>query len=392
MRISATRATQFGAEPREWARIRAARSAFRVSITPPSSRTLRRCRSRVDLSRLLSPAARLPIARLILAMMCVPVWAPLSWCQDNGTDQKVFQGNGAEIVVTVHDISGNPITAAVAVKLYRNGTILTGQGATTRGSFVFVVTTLGDFTVAVEPAGYPSVRKDFSVMAPERTQVDVYLRADPGLVGVASVPGRPLLAPKAKDAFDKGLKALSADKIGSAEKYVSEAARLAPGHPDVLYVQGVLYLKQKNWTEAQTALEKATQIDPSHARAFAALGMALSDQGKYEAAIAPLEKALKLDGSVGWETHWPLAKAYYRHEQYEDALRASQLALAESKGRAPEIALLVAQSQTAVGQYDEAAETLRQFVKEHGERPEAATAKRWLERLAASGRIGNGKQ
>ena len=319
--------------------------------------------------------------RLILVMLCVSAWAPLSWCQDSGTDQKVFQGNGAEIVVTVHDISGNPITAPVAVKLYRNGTILTGQGATTRGSFVFVVTTLGDFTVAVEPAGFPSVRKDFSVMAPERTQVDIYLRADAGFGGVAGVPGRPVLAPKAKDAFDKGLKALSVDKMGNAEKYVSEAARLAPGHPDVLYVQGVLYLKQKNWAEAQTALEKATQVDPSHARAFAALGMALSDQGKYDAAIAPLERALQLDGSVGWETHWALAKAYYRHEQYEDALCASQLALVESKGRAAEIALLVAQSLTAVGRYDDAAQMLREFVKEHGERPEAATAKRWLQKL-----------
>ena len=195
------------------------------------------------------------------------------------------------------------------------------------------------------------------------------------------MPGRPVLAPKAKDAFDKGLKALSVDKMGNAEKYVSEAARLAPGHPDVLYVQGVLYLKQKNWAEAQTALEKATQVDPSHARAFAALGMALSDQGKYDAAIAPLERALQLDGSVGWETHWALAKAYYRHEQYEDALCASQLALVESKGRAAEIALLVAQSLTAVGRYDDAAQTLREFVKEHGERPEAATAKRWLQKL-----------
>jgi len=368
MRVSATRATQFGAEPSEWARIRVGRSASPVSIG----------------SRLLSATVGLlSIARLVLAVLWVLVFAPPSWCQGTDPEAKVFQGNGAEIAITVRDSSGDPIIAPVAVKLYRNGTILTGQGATTRGKMVFVVTTLGEFTVAVESAGYPSVQKEISVMAPERTQVDIYLRADSGLRSAAGMPGRPLLAPKAKDAFDKGLKALSADKIGSAEKYVSEAARLAPGHPDVLYVQGVLYLKQKNWAEAQAALEKATQIDPSHARAFAALGMAMSDQGKHDAAIAPLEKALQLDPSVGWETHWALAKAYYQHEQYEDALRASQLGLVESKGRAPEIALLVAQSLTAVGRYDDAAQTLREFVKEHGERPEAATAKRWLQKLEA---------
>ena len=32
--------------------------------------------------------------------------------------------------------------------------------------------------------------------------------------------------------------------------------RLAPGHPDVLYVQGVLWLKQRNWVQAQDVLEK----------------------------------------------------------------------------------------------------------------------------------------
>jgi Flp pilus assembly protein TadD len=367
MRVSRTWATQFGADSSEWARIRVARSAPPVRIR----------------SRLLSAAARLPIARLVLAMLCALVCAPPSRCQGTDPEAKVFQGNGAEIAVTVRDSSGDPIIAPVAVKLYRNGTILTGEGATTRGKMVFVVTTLGEFTVAVESAGYPSVQKEISVMAPERTQVDVYLRPDASFGSVAGVPGKPLLAPKAKDAFDKGLKALSADKIGSAEKYVTEAARLAPGHPDVLYVQGVLYLKQRNWAEAQTALEKATQIDPNHARAFAALGMALSDQGKYDVAIAPLEKALQLDPSVGWEAHWALAKAYYQHEQYEDALRASQFGLAESKGKAPEIALLVAQSLTAVGRYDDAAQTLREFVKEHDERPEAATAKRWLQKLTA---------
>ena len=196
-----------------------------------------------------------------------------------------------------------------------------------------------------------------------------------------------MLAPKAKKAVDKGLEALGEDNLPEAKKNVDEAMRLAPGHPDVLYAQGVLSLKQQKWTEAQTALEKATQVDPNHARAFAALGMALCDQGKYGDAIAPLEKSLQLNVTGSWETRWTLAKAYYQHEQYDDALKMSQQAWADSKGKAPEIALLVAQSLTAVGRYEEAAQTLRGFLKEHGERKEAATAQRWLERLTVSGKL-----
>jgi tetratricopeptide (TPR) repeat protein len=114
--------------------------------------------------------------------------------------------------------------------------------------------------------------------------------------------------------------------------------------------------------------------------------MAFTNQGKYEEAIPPLEKSLQLEPG-GWETQWTLAKAYYHHQQYGEALKASRLALAESNGRAPEIELLVAQSLTAVGQYEDSAKTLREFLKDHGDRPEAATARRWLEGLANSGKI-----
>ena len=61
----------------------------------------------------------------------------------------------------------------------------------------------------------------------------------------------------------------------------------------------------------------------------------------------------------------------------------SSKALADSKGRAPEISLLVAQALTGTGQYAKAEEVLKEFVREHGDRPEAAKARRWIEKLEA---------
>lgn len=238
-----------------------------------------------------------------------------------------------------------------------------------------------------EAPGYQSGQKEVSVAFPMRAQVDVYLQKDSAAGNTSRVPGRPVLASKAKEAFDKGLQALSADQLPQAGKFVGQAVRLAPSPPDVLYVQGVLYLKQGNLAQAQNALEKATQIDPYHARAFAALGTTLSDEGNYEAAIAPLEKSLQLDATADMETQWVAAKAYYQTGRYDDALKSSKSARSESKGKAPEIALLVAQALTAVGRYDDAAQTLRAFLHEHGDRPEAAKARRWLEALRSSGKI-----
>jgi tetratricopeptide (TPR) repeat protein len=308
-------------------------------------------------------------------------------CQDSGSEVNEFHGSGAEITVTVHDSSGEPISSAAMVKLYRDGSILSRQGQTSRGSVLLVVNNLGEFTVIVEAPGYESAQKEVSVRVTGRAQVDVYLRRLSAAGSTGGVPRRALLAPKAKEALEKGLQALNADHVGEAEKYVGEAMRLAPANPDVLYVQGVLSLRQRNWAQGQDALEKATQIDPRHARAFAALGMALCDQGKYEAAIAPLEESLQLDAVGSWETRWTLAKAYYQREKYDEALKMSQEALAGSNGKAPEIGLLVAQSLTAVGRYEDAAQVLRAFLRDHGDRREAATVRRWLERLAASAKI-----
>jgi Tfp pilus assembly protein PilF len=342
---------------------------------------------------------RLRLVRLDVAMLAgALMWCtPAAWCveseQDSGSKATEFFGNGAEINVIVHDGTGNPISSTAMVRLYRDGNIPSGEGATSHGRVRFVVTSLGEFTVVVEPAGQAIVQKDVSVRSAGETQVDVFLRPAANTITGESASGasagygssaKVILAPKAQEAFDKGLRALSADKMHDAEKYVGEAARLAPGHPDVLYAQGVLYLKQRNWRDAQAALEKATQIDPRHARGFAALGMALTDQGKFEAAIAPLEKSIQLDGATAnWETEFVLARAYYETSRYPEALTMSKKALADAKGRAPEISLLVAQALTGKGQYAEAEETLKEFLREHGDRPEAAKARRWVEKLEA---------
>src|SRR5579872_6687348 len=154
--------------------------------------------------------ARLCSARFLLVVVPSVLITIPAYCQDRGSAESEFRGNGAEITVTVHDSSGEPISAAAVVKLYRDGTILSRQGETSRGSAVLVVNSLGEFTVAVEAAGYESVQKDVSIQVTGRVQVDIYLRRISTGGTFAEVPGKPLLAPKAKTALEKGLAALSA--------------------------------------------------------------------------------------------------------------------------------------------------------------------------------------
>ena len=329
-------------------------------------------------------------ARSAIGFLAAFLWLLLpltARAQDGVDEQTAISGNNAVIVVTVRDISGSPIAVPAVVKLYRSGGIPNGQSTTAKGGrAIFMPQNLGQFSVVVEAPGYKTGHEEVSVPIPVKAEVDVYMQPEGGNASSPKPLGPAILAPKAKEALEKGLESLRENNLEEAEKHLHEAARLAPSHPDVLYLQGVLLLRRSNWVEAQSVLVKATQIDPKHARAFAGLGTALANQGKYDAAIAPLEKSLQL-GPGGWETHWTLARAYYFQKQYEQALKTSTQALSESAGKAPEIELLVAQSLTATGRYEESAATLRSFLKKHSDHPEAPTARRWLERLKQSGKI-----
>ena len=305
--------------------------------------------------------------------------------QDSSSDTLVFRGDRPQISLTARNSAGQVITTPGTVKLLHDG-ILADQTGLSHGRAFFGPLFLGDYTVVVEATGFKSTQKEVNLSVAMRYEIDANLQPDSVDDAGGAASAKPLLTPKAKEALDKALKALSTNKLSDAEKHLNEAAKLAPGHPDVLCAQGILYLDQKNWTQAQSVLEKASQMDPSNARAFSGLGMALADQGKYDLAIAPLEKSVQLDPTT-WDTEYTLGQAYYYRQQYDQALKASQLAWTQSNGKAPQVELLVAKSLTAVGKYEEAAQALRDFLKRYGDRPEAPNARRWLDGLAKNGKI-----
>ena len=306
--------------------------------------------------------------------------------QDSGDQGIMNRGDRAEIAITVRDASGQVIVAPASVKLYKNGAPI-DQSSTSRGRAFFIPRTLGDFTIFVDATGYKSGQKDISLSVPIRAEIDIYLQQESSSNVSVGVPGKPVLAPKAKEALVKGLQALGENKLDDAQKYIGEAMKLAPGNPEVLYLQGVLHMRRGNWAKAQSVLEMANQVDPDQARVLAALGMALGNQNKYEEAILPLQKSIQLEPASNWETQWALARAYYYRGQYDQALPLAQQAHSASQGSAQQADLLLAQCLTAVGRYEESAQVLRDLLKIKSDTADAATARRWLDRLATDGKI-----
>jgi len=323
-------------------------------------------------------------ARFALLCCAIAVASPPAVAQERPSDLGGIRGNRAELSITIKEGSSQLIGPMVTVKLYNLGSLVT-QMSTSKGRVVFILNRLGDYMITADATGYRTAQKEISIPVAVEAEEEIVLQRDsaPQALGNA---GRPVLAPKAKELLDKAFEALNENKLDRAEKSISEASKLAPNHPDVLYLQGVILLRRGQPEQAQAILEKTTQIDPQNSRVFTALGMAFMNENKYDSATAPLQQSIQLDPSNG-EAHWMLARVLYHQEKYDICLQEAQQALSQSHGSQPEVELLIAQSQTAVGKFEDSADTLRTFLRTHPNDKGAATARRWLDRLIADGKV-----
>ena len=331
------------------------------------------------------PLGSNPIVRMVLACGVLGMWTALDAVgQQRSSDVGGIRGNRAELSITIKENSSQLIGPLVTVKLYRMGS-LSGQITTTKGRTVFILNDLGDYVITADAVGYRSAQKEISVPVAVAAEDEIILQRDSNAEALGP-DARPLLAPKAKESTDNALQALKENKLDQAEKFLDEAAKLAPNHPDILYLQGVVFLHRNQPEKARGFLEKAAQLDPKNARILSALGMALVNENRFDLAVAPLQQSAEIDPDR-WDTHYALAKAFYNQQQFEGALQEAQRALGQSHGSEPAIELLMAQAQTAVGKFEDSAETLRTFLRLHPDDKGAATARRWLDRLIADKKV-----
>jgi Flp pilus assembly protein TadD len=335
----------------------------------------------IDRSKLVSEGARPLFARRLALMIlaCQVSFAVPASGQGNKPS-----GNNSTMIVYVRGPMGDPLSVPAIIQLFKSdGTPhgrTTAQGIT---PVVFPDLGPGGYYVEVSAPGFQTTREEASVIVPVTAEVHVYMRPEASAAPSATRPGPPILAPKAKKELELGLEALRSNNLKEAQKLLGRAAELAPGHPDVFYLLGVLYVRLNEFDKARNALEKATQLDSNHARALAALGTVLSNQGEYAAAIPILKKAIGLNDRV-WETQWTLASAEYHERQFEQARDHAQQALNMAQGKAPEIQLLLAQALAALGQREEAARELESFLSSHAAHAKAPVARRWLTQLHAN--------
>lgn len=93
---------------------------------------------------------------------------------------------------------------------------------------------------------------------------------------------------KAEDLFKKG-------RYISAEKWFIEAAKENPKDARIYSRLGIIYLQQKNFSDAQEALKESIKIDESVASRFFNLSYACWCQSKFKEASNHARRALRLE-------------------------------------------------------------------------------------------------
>lgn len=100
--------------------------------------------------------------------------------------------------------------------------------------------------------------------------------------------------PKAKEWYERGVKANSDGKLNVAIKYLKKAIEIYPDYEDALFKLGYVYEKQKEYNESLKYYEKVIKLNPGAWDAWYSIGIVYAKMEKYKKALPYMKKAYEM--------------------------------------------------------------------------------------------------
>lgn len=285
----------------------------------------------------------------------------------------------AGVAILVREPLGTPLSGLAIVRLYNPATSYNLTRSTLGGEAFFENIPVGNYVVEVSAPGYRVTTEEIEVLS-AKPRVAIYITLVPERRTADATAGPaepPVLTPKARKAIDQAVEALQKGDLDDALKNLDAARKLAPGHPDVPYLYGVLALKRNELGEAQAQLEKAVAILPRHGAALAALGEVFLRRGDTAKAISNLEQAVFYEPDT-WQARGLLAAIFLRQNEPEKAQLHAERAVELTKGKIPVFRFLLAQVLARLKKMNAAEQQLKLLLDEDSNAPDAAEARRML--------------
>lgn len=286
-----------------------------------------------------------------------------------------------DMVVEVRDVGNVPLRQTATITLIAESGSVSGQVTTNTGRAQFTGVAPDEYTIRVAAAGFETTEVRVSTFEPgSANHVNVTMKVDSS-AGPPAVPvGPPILAPKAQHELTHGLQDLRSGKTKDARKHFQNAARLAPNHPDVNYLLGVIEAMTGDMPAAERYLLKAVFAYPNHVLSLTALAEIHLLGGNAEAAKHELETALTVEPN-SWRAHQLLSTVLLKQHSYRDSILHAERALELGKKDANSARLTLAQALLASGQGERASKVLSDFLDQHPPEDQAAIARGVLQSI-----------
>jgi Flp pilus assembly protein TadD len=269
--------------------------------------------------------------------------------------------NNTSITVQVRGADGSKLNSMAIVNLSN----MIGQpvrSQTTSGAQTVFQVGAGAYVIEVEAFGYEKVRMqtEVSTASPHRVVV-VTLKPDDSSGLSYVTPGGMALSPKAQKEMTKALEYFQTRRMDEAVRRLESARQLAPTHPDILYLLGLVYEKKGDVPTARKYWDQAIQLSPNHVSSLLACGESHLRQNDAEGARKYLDKAVAAAPN-SWRAHTLLANALLRQNSYAEAVTHAERAVEFGKGQASSALLILGQALGAEHQNEQAIVALKDYL------------------------------
>jgi len=287
-----------------------------------------------------------------------------------------------KVIIQIREAGGARISTPAWVRLYSDVDMYQrNSNGVENTRVIFEEVPIGEYHVEVRAPGYLTTIADASLLQANTIAyvfVDLRLEHGPNTAAAANNnSGPPVMAPKARKELEQAATALRANDLNKAQAHLDLVKKLAPSHPEVHYLQGLIYFQEQNNTAARTSLETAINLYPQHAGALASLGATLYRLEDFTGAVAALNRAVEISPQ-NWQSHRALVMCYIRLRSYDKALAHAERAIETSGEKSPELHVLLARVLIALNQKDKARSELQSFLTANPGNAEAAAAQRLL--------------